>query len=88
MAVGGDGVEVESGSTVPHEDLHPLIGEFGVHGHRRLAVTHGIGQGLASGGDDDLRGAVGDAVAHDNQFDLGAVAVLDLPDEVADGVGH
>ena len=31
VAVGGDGVEVESGSTVPHEDLHPLIGEFGVH---------------------------------------------------------
>ena len=51
-------------------------------------MTHGIGQGLASGGDDDLRGAVGDAVAHDDQFDLGAVAVLDLPDEVADGVGH
>ena len=51
-------------------------------------MAHGVGQGLARGGDDHFSGAVRDAVAHDHQLDVHAVAVLGLPDEVAHGVGH
>src|SRR5204863_2142943 len=76
--VGRNVVGVEAVAAIPYERADAFRARLDVGRHRRPAMAYGVEQSLAHCLHEGPRRLVGRAVAHDDQVDGYAVAVLDL----------